>query len=280
MQACRLVGKVDGLAALQRLVLHRPARLHKGGDVRDRVRDGVAAASSLAALGNVHRLVQVAGADWVDGDEGDRAGVDTLPGEPISELRRFLEHLRREVSRDGKFARDSAKVQRRGIQFHTPPSCQSLRERAVRMSRPMSRILCPGRGGDHPSGPPIAGRLKQLPSDMGGQPHRVRRPLRTRSGSCLAPGGVYLAADVTTSAGALLPHPFTLTPRLARGGLLSVALSRGSLRVAVSNHRALWSPDFPRPPASPHARRFGRPRSPGRLIRKPSLYLTCGARHR
>ena len=41
----------------------------------------------------------------------------------------------------------------------------------------------------------------------------------------LAPGGVCLAAIVTNRAGALLPHPFTLTP-LARCGLLSVALCR------------------------------------------------------
>ena len=40
--------------------------------------------------------------------------------------------------------------------------------RKGRMSRPMSRILFPLRGGDHPSGPPIAGRLKQLPSDWAG----------------------------------------------------------------------------------------------------------------
>jgi hypothetical protein len=32
----------------------------------------------------------------------------------------------------------------------------------------------------------------------------------------------------------------------AGGGLLSVALSRGSPRVGVTHHRALWSPDFPR----------------------------------
>ncbi len=32
------------------------------------------------------------------------------------------------------------------------------------------------------------------------------------------------------------------------GGLFSVALSRGSPRVGVTHHRALWSPDFPRPP--------------------------------
>src|SRR6478609_8864802 len=39
------------------------------------------------------------------------------------------------------------------------------------------------------------------------------------------------------------------------GGLLSVALSRGSRRVAVSNHLALWSPDFPRRPAGRQCRR-------------------------
>jgi len=43
------------------------------------------------------------------------------------------------------------------------------------------------------------------------------------------------------------------------GGLFSVALSRGSRRVAVDNHPALWSPDFPRRPAA----RLGR-RPPGR----------------
>ena len=125
----------------------------------------------------------------------------------------------------------------------------------ARMSRPMSRILYPGvpdwvnPGGDHPSGPPIAGGLEQLPSDWAGRlitsdDLRFRRS----GGSCLAPGGVYLATRVAAHAGALLPHPFTLTRLKKAGGLLSVALSRESLRVAVSNHRALRSPDFPRPP--------------------------------
>ncbi|GAA4984185.1 hypothetical protein GCM10025792_34510 [Pseudonocardia tropica] len=46
-----------------------------------------------------------------------------------------------------------------------------------------------------------------------------------------------------------------------RGGLFSVALSRGSPRVAVDNHPALWSPDFPRrDPEAP-------PRPPDRLVR-------------
>jgi hypothetical protein len=51
--------------------------------------------------------------------------------------------------------------------------------------------------------------------------------------------------------GALLPHHFTLAcpPALARrrpGGIFSVALSFESPRLAVSQHPALWSPDFPR----------------------------------
>ena len=50
------------------------------------------------------------------------------------------------------------------------------------------------------------------------------------------------------------PSPMTrwaLTPpfhphRLETGSLFSVALSRGSPRVGVTHHPALWSPDFPR----------------------------------
>src|SRR5699024_11318493 len=67
--------------------------------------------------------------------------------------------------------------------------------------------------------------------------------------------GVYLAATVACHAGALLPHPFTLTRRNPQkrwaGGLLSVALARRSPWVPVSNHCALWSPDFPRHGAWP-----------------------------
>ena len=59
----------------------------------------------------------------------------------------------------------------------------------------------------------------------------------------LAPSGVYRAAEVTFSAGGLLHHRFTLTKQV--GGLFSVALSRESLRVGVTHHSALRSPDFP-----------------------------------
>ena len=62
----------------------------------------------------------------------------------------------------------------------------------------------------------------------------------------LAPDGVYPASSVTRTAGALLPHRFTLTwfPK-EPGGLLSVALARSSRTVGVTHHRVLWSPDFP-----------------------------------
>ena len=61
----------------------------------------------------------------------------------------------------------------------------------------------------------------------------------------LAPSGVCIATDIATSTGGLLHHRFTLT-NIAIGGLLSVALSRGLLRVGVTHHLALRSPDFPR----------------------------------
>jgi len=67
----------------------------------------------------------------------------------------------------------------------------------------------------------------------------------------LAPGGVYQALPVTRGTGELLPHPFTLTPadihKVGGGGLLSVALSFPSPGLGVTQHLALWSPDFPLP---------------------------------
>ncbi len=52
------------------------------------------------------------------------------------------------------------------------------------------------------------------------------------------------------TAGALLPHHFTLTAHVARR-YLSVALSVGSPRQAVSLHPALRSPDFPQAACAP-----------------------------
>ena len=66
----------------------------------------------------------------------------------------------------------------------------------------------------------------------------------------LAPGGVCLAADIAADAGGLLHRRFTLAdvrPQALPAIYLSVALSIGLLRLAVSQRRALWSADFPQP---------------------------------
>jgi hypothetical protein len=92
-----------------------------------------------------------------------------------------------------------------------------------------------------------------LPGGSGEQPSIASADARTRPFD-LAPGGVYRAIPVTWDAGGLLHRRFTLTSvsmrwlgnsLVVRGGLLSVALSRGSPRVGVTHHLALWSPDFP-----------------------------------
>ena len=115
----------------------------------------------------------------------------------------------------------------------------------VRTSRPVRRVLLPPAvtglgGGDHSSWTAVASGLMRPTRWLG-------RAAFKRQLYGLAPDGVYRAATVTRRAGGLLPHPFTLTHRYPMGGLLSVALSRGSPRVAVSHRPALWSPDVPQP---------------------------------
>ena len=92
-----------------------------------------------------------------------------------------------------------------------------------------------------------------LPGGSGEQPSNASADARTHPFD-LAPSGVYRSTPVTWDAGGLLHRLFTLTSVLkvpgtssvVGGGLLSVALSRGSPRVGVTHHLALWSPDFPR----------------------------------
>ena len=69
-------------------------------------------------------------------------------------------------------------------------------------------------------------------------------PPRSRTG--LAPGGVCRAPLVTERAVRSYRTVSPLPPAEADGGLFSVALSFESPRLAVSQHPALWSPDFPR----------------------------------
>jgi hypothetical protein len=75
------------------------------------------------------------------------------------------------------------------------------------------------------------------------------------------------------------PYPAPRHEDEARGGLFSVALSRGSPRVAVDNHPALWSPDFPR--RRPEGHRRGRPTdsSAGAMVARRPRPPGMGSRH-
>ena len=70
----------------------------------------------------------------------------------------------------------------------------------------------------------------------------------------LAPGGVYRAGAVTRVAGELLPHRFTLTVRYRAAVCFLWHWSVGLPPLAVSQHPALRSPDFPPARVAPHRR--------------------------
>src|SRR5207302_1799304 len=107
-------------------------------------------------------------------------------------------------------------------------------------SRPVSRVLFrrvvafPA-AANIPLGPTLPPASSGLPGSAAG--NRIT-PL-----CALAPGGACRAARVTT--GAVRSYR-TVSPLPAfAGGLFSVALSRELPRLAVGQHPALWSPDFP-----------------------------------
>jgi hypothetical protein len=136
----------------------------------------------------------------------------------------------------------------------TPRAIARAARYVGRTSRSISRILSvvPDRAIIHLR-PLLPAAWCDLPGGSGEQPSSASADARTRPFD-LAPGGVYRAIPVTWDAGGLLHRRFTLTSVSIRwlaislvvgGGLLSVALSRGSPRVGVTHHLALWSPDFP-----------------------------------
>src|SRR3954468_667370 len=107
------------------------------------------------------------------------------------------------------------------------------------MGRPVRRVLS---GGVSPVDGHLSRRHVAVPLQ---RPTRGLGEPRQHPLSDLAPGEVYRADRVTATPGGLLHHRFTLTGANP-GGLFSVALSRGSLRVGVTHRPALWSPDVPR----------------------------------
>src|SRR5699024_8313585 len=87
----------------------------------------------------------------------------------------------------------------------------------------------------------VAGDLQRSTRGLGPAPSNVPCPT-------LLPVGFAVPVSSPRPRWSLTPpfHPHRRSRR-GGGGLLSVALSRGSLRVGVTHHRAGWSPDFPRP---------------------------------
>src|SRR3712207_2997126 len=113
--------------------------------------------------------------------------------------------------------------------------------------------------GGHPSRPAVAGRLER--STRRHRAGRPRTPAQDGEPTLISPPSLLTLLRV----GFTEPHRspgvrWSLTPpfhpyqRRTAGGLFSVALSRGSPRVAVSDHPALWSPDVPRRRGLPRRR--------------------------
>jgi hypothetical protein len=141
------------------------------------------------------------------------------------------------------------------------PRCRSTRAAAIHLGLPSpagSSGLPAGSGGP-PSiacADPARGRRSSWPCSGWGLPSHPGHP------------GCWWA---------LTPpfHPYR-RGRGRGGGLFSVALSRGSPRVAVNNHPALWSPDVPRRRAT--VSRSSPTRPPGRLVRRTNHATSRGRR--
>jgi len=114
-------------------------------------------------------------------------------------------------------------------------------------------------GGGHFSGPAVASRLKQPTRGCAGNSRRVLGLNSPPIWPCCRWG--LPCRPSHPGRGALLPHHFTLTG-ISPGGLLSVALSVGLLRLDVIKHRARRT----RPRArSPAVRTFLTRKNPGAI---------------
>src|ERR1700744_483953 len=116
------------------------------------------------------------------------------------------------------------------------------------VSRPVGRVLCA-----RLRGAAVIHLGLLLPTASCGLPASIGRAALDRSRrEPLAPLLTLLRVGFTEppqSPAALVVSYTTVSPlprRWRRGGLFSVALSRGSPRVGVTDHPALWSPDLPR----------------------------------
>src|SRR6202046_4283852 len=143
-----------------------------------------------------------------------------------------------------------------------------------RASRPVGRVLCTrlrGPAAIH-LGPPLLAASCGLPASIGRAALNRSRSRRGRDrGSLLTLLRVGFTKPPQSPAALVVSYTTVspLPPDESGGGLFSVALSRGSPRVGVTDHPALRSPDLPR--RSPEFRRA--PRPPGRLARRCSQLM-------
>ncbi len=210
---------------------------------------------------------------WPDSDDRTRDAVDAISGDVRPACPRTRPTDLPQVTAALRPCRARARAHQRWVPSATPRRWAGdprrrrhygADEQACKPDPVPRRLAARGSATIH-LGPPSPTGSSDLPAGSDGPPSNAcAAPSRKPLG--LAPGGVYRAAPVTRGAGGLLHHRFTLAPRFAAGGgLFSVALSRGSPRVAVDNHPALRSPDFPRRnPEVPT-------RPPGLLVRSDRL---------
>jgi len=117
--------------------------------------------------------------------------------------------------------------------------------------RPVSRVLSPGRlPWPRVMVISLGRRLPGASSGLTRERHAGHASPAVAGGIALlfglAPGGVYRASPVTRAAGGLLPHRFTLTARRCQAAVCFLwHWSVGLPPLAVSQHPALRSPDFP-----------------------------------
>ncbi len=121
-------------------------------------------------------------------------------------------------------------------------------------SRPVSRVLSPralssAGEADIPLGPALPQASSERTRERGGPPHVLPYLLLLQVGLAVPPVSPRARCALTAPF-----HPCRHWLKLPAGGLFSVALSRESPRLAVNQHPALWSPDFPPaliPPGTP-----------------------------
>src|SRR5699024_1970010 len=250
MQTRRGIRKVDGLSPLQGHPFQFAAGRDEGGDIGDGAVDEETGVLPL----DIDGLVQITGPHGIHRDKEHVPQIHALIREPVTGSRRLTVQRRWEIPIHPEFLGDGIEVEGCSIKLHALQLFHSPKIRAGRMSRYISRILFP-QVWPKPQPRAVNIHLGQSLLTASSSYLQTRRaafetPAQTHPLECvLMPCSRWGLPGQTShlACRCALTAPFHPYLRLKTGGgLLSVALSRGSLRVAVNNHRALWSPDFPR----------------------------------